>query len=218
MRQALRNGDWDAKPPGKMFRREWFIPSPRAAVPRSMFLYRVRFWDLAATQEDGKKNPSWTCGVRMCYDNGLFYVEDVIRARETPGTVKDLVMQTAEIDGADVEVWIEQEPGSSGIAVIADYIRSMPRFAVRPFNLTGRAKEVRAMPFASQAEARNVRIIEGNWNEAFLEEIEQFPSGTWKNDQVDACAGAYNVLSEGGQFLAPSSWGERAKPDWNMDA
>jgi len=213
MRQALRNGDWNAKPPGKMFRREWF--QLISSIPRSLYCYRVRFWDLAATQEDKNKNPSWTCGARMAYDNGLFYVEDVKRIRETPGTVKDLVMQTAELDGTDVEVWIEQEPGSSGIAVIDDYIRSMPRFTVRPFKVTG-PKETRAAPFASQCEAKNVRMVEGAWNEAFLEEVEQFPSTTWKNDQVDASSGAYNVLAENGQYVAPEGYGERVKPDWNF--
>lgn len=217
MRQALRNGDWDAKPPGKMFQRKWFKVIPEQAMPRSLYCYRVRFWDLAATQEDKGKNPSWTCGVRMSYDDYKFTVEDVIRLRETPGEVKRVVMNTAESDGADVEVWIEKEGGSSGKAVIDDYIRSMPRFAVRPFDLSGRSKEVRAMPFAAQAEGENVRLLAGAWNETFLEELEQFPSSAWKNDQVDASAGAYNVLSENGQWVAPESYGERQRPDWNFN-
>jgi predicted phage terminase large subunit-like protein len=214
-RAALRNGDWDAKPPGKMFRREWFKVFPRDAIPRSLYTQRVRFWDLAATQEDRNKNPSYTCGVRMSYDNNLFIVEHVVRVRETPGTVKDLVKQTAEMDGTDVNIWIEQEPGSSGIAVIDDYIRSMPRFAIRPFKVTG-PKENRAAPFASQCEAGNVRMIEGLWNEAYIEELEQFPSDKVKNDQVDASSGAYNVLAESGEFQEPVGYGERIRPDWNM--
>jgi predicted phage terminase large subunit-like protein len=212
-RQALMDGDWDAKPPGKMFRREWFKLTPWAK--QGPYTFKVRFWDLAATQEDRNKNPSWTCGVKMSYDSGMFAIEHVVRIRETPGTVKDLVKQTAQLDGSDVEIWIEQEPGSSGIAVIDDYIRSMPRYAIRPFKVSG-SKEIRAAPMASQAEAGNVKIVESSWNEAFLEEVEQFPSTKWKNDQVDAASGAYNVLAENGDFIEPEGYGERIKPDWNM--
>lgn len=215
-RAALRNGDWNAKPPGKMFRREWFKIIPKNAMPRSIYVQRVRFWDLAATQEDGHNNPSYTCGVRMSYDEGLFIIEHVVRVRETPGTVKDLVKQTAEIDGTDVEIWIEQEPGSSGIAVIDDYIRSMPRFAIRPFKVSG-PKETRAAPYASQCEGGNIRMIEGPWNEAYIEELEQFPSKGINNDQCDASAGAYNVLAEnGGDFQDPVGYGDRVRPDWNL--
>lgn len=189
--QAIRRGDWDAKPPGKMFQRQWFklahsIPMDAVA--------RVRFWDLAATQEDKKKNPSWTCGVRMSYLDGIFTIEDVRRVRETPGTVRELVKQTAVLDGPNTEIWIEQEPGSAAIALIQDYIKALPRFCVRPFKVSA-AKPERAAPFASQAEAGNVRIIEADWNEAYIEELEQFPSHAWKNDQVDGSSGAYQVLA-----------------------
>lgn len=192
VRRALEDGDWDAKPPGKMFRREWFRIIKVA--PRSADTV-VRFWDLAATQEDKHKNPSWTCGVRLSYNGGLFCVEDVVRLRETPGNVKAVVKQTAAMDGHDVEICIEQEGGSSGLAVIADYVRSLPAYVVKGFPASG-SKESRAAPFAAQAEAGNVLMVEAEWNEAYLQELEQFPSSTAKNDQVDASAGAYNVIAE----------------------
>jgi predicted phage terminase large subunit-like protein len=212
-RVALESGDWNAKPPGKMFRREWFIPVPGG--PADPFTARVRFWDLAATAEDKNKNPSYTCGAKLSYHNGLYTVEHVVRKRATPGDVKDLVKTTAYADGPSVAIWIEQEPGSSGIAVIADYIRFLPQFVVRPFKATGE-KTVRAAPFASQCEAKNVRMVTAPWNEPYLEEMEQFPSGTVKNDQVDASSGAYNVLVNYPDFSAIASYGERTKPDWNF--
>jgi predicted phage terminase large subunit-like protein len=54
-------------------------------------------------------------------------------------------------------------------------------------------KEVRAAPFASQAEAGNVVLVAGPWNEAFLSEVEVFPAGR-HDDQVDAAAGAFDQL------------------------
>lgn len=193
-REQLLEGNWDAKPPGKMFRREWFNGKYVRRVPHEAI--RVRFWDLAATPEDEKhKSPSWTCGIRMAYEAGLFYVEDVVRERETPGTVKEIVKAAAHRDGPEVEIHIEQEGGNSGKFQIDDYVRFLPRFVVKGMRPLG-PKESRAAPFASQCEAGNVRLIEALWNEAYLEELEQFPSSRVKNDQVDASSGAYNILAE----------------------
>lgn len=214
-REALEEGDWNAKPPGKMFRREWFpIVSD---IPRMDGVRRVRFWDLAATQDDGKNNPSFTAGARLSYYRHKFIVEDMRRVRETPGTVKDLVTSVAKTDGYQTEIWIEQEPGSSGIAVVDDYIRALPAYTVRPFKASG-DKATRAAPMASQAEAGNIAILQAEWNEAYLEEVEQFFDPRKKNDQVDASAGAYNILaSDDVEFAGIMGAGDRTKPDWGRE-
>ncbi len=56
------------------------------------------------------------------------------------------------------------------------------------------SKETRAMALASQAEAGNVKLVRGEWNEAFLAELENFPQGS-HDDQVDAAAGAFNEIT-----------------------
>ena len=211
-RQALEDGDWDAKPPGRMFQRAWFpTVDRRPADP----LCRVRFWDLAATQEDKKKNPSWTCGVRMSYtEEGIFTVEHVVRVRETPGNVKALVKQTAAADPPGTAIYIEEEPGSSGKFVTAEYIKYLPNYAVKGYPVRG-DKAVRASPYAAQAESGNVRLVKAEWNEVYLDEHTQFPSTTVKNDQVDGSSGAYMVLAEqvagAGDFWTA---GERRSHDW----
>ena len=40
-----------------------------------------------------------------------------------------------------------------------------------------------------------VKLVRGSWNEAFLDELILFPDGE-HDDQVDAVAGAYQVLSK----------------------
>lgn len=211
--QALLNGDWDVKPPGKMFQRHWF--EIVVAVPADCWF--VRFWDLAATPEDAGGNPSWTVGLKMGTNGkGIFYAADVIRKRLDVKAVKQLVIQTAEADGPYVPVRIEQEGGSSGEAVIQDYISSMPEFDVQGRRPTG-PKEVRAVPFANQTGAGNVKLLRGTWNGAYLDEVEQFPSGKAKSDQVDASSGAYNELISG-SFLTSGplieSYGGKEMPDW----
>jgi predicted phage terminase large subunit-like protein len=52
---------------------------------------------------------------------------------------------------------------------------------------------VRAEPFAAQVQGGNVWLIAGPWHREYLEELEQFPSGKFR-DQVDASTGAFNRL------------------------
>jgi hypothetical protein len=63
-------------------------------------------------------------------------------------------------------------------------------------------KEVRADPFAAQVQGGNVHLVAGEWVSAYLDELEVFPSGKWK-DQVDASSGAFNKLAGTGWVRAP---------------
>ncbi len=54
-------------------------------------------------------------------------------------------------------------------------------------------KETRAKPVSAQAEAGNVKIVRGLWNDEFLRELENFPAGK-HDDCVDALSGAYEQI------------------------
>ena len=170
---------------GGMLKRHWFEIVDAAPVQAE----RVRWWDLAASEDDG----DYTAGVRMCKAGGLYYVEDVRRVQATPHNVEQLVTQTAAIDGNSCRVWMEQEPGSSGVSVIANYAKLLAGYTFHGERATG-PKEVRADNFAAQAEAGNVKIVKGDWNAAYLDELSAFPTGA-HDDQVDATTGAFNKLA-----------------------
>ncbi len=55
------------------------------------------------------------------------------------------------------------------------------------------SKEVRAGPFASKAEAGNVRVKRAEWSAKLIGEFVDFPSGK-NDDQVDAGSNAFNRL------------------------
>ena len=55
-------------------------------------------------------------------------------------------------------------------------------------------KQLRADPFSAQVNAGNVRLVRGAWNKDFIEELRQFPNGTYK-DQVDAAADSFTELA-----------------------
>lgn len=179
---------------GGMFKRHWF---PVVGSVPMHALSRVRKWDLAATAEGGAGDPDWTAGLLMALGrDGLIYIEDVIRFRGSPAEVERTLVSTASAD-ADrfgvVRIGLNQDPGQAGKSQISYLARALIGHTVEFERETG-SKEVRAGPLAAQAEAGNVRIVAGHWNEAFLAELEVFPSGS-HDDQVDAGSGALSMIA-----------------------
>jgi predicted phage terminase large subunit-like protein len=107
-----------------------------------------------------------------------------------------VIRQTAAVDagrsGGHCVTWSEQEPGSSGLEVAQAFVKLLAGYASGYETSTG-SKEVRAMPFAAQCEAGNVKLLRGAWNAAYLDEMTSFPFGT-NDDQVDASSGAFSKL------------------------
>jgi predicted phage terminase large subunit-like protein len=118
------------------------------------------------------------------------------RVRETPLKVEQLTKQTAMLDDVGVKIYMEQEPGASGVQAIDHYRRNVLQGFAFYGDHKASSKVLRAAPLASAAEAGNVRIVQGNWNEEFLDEFEVFPQGT-HDDQVDAVSGAFEKLNFG---------------------
>ena len=61
-RQQLLEGDWSARQPGNLFRREWFGVVDELPVMRNR---SIRYWDLAATPVRRGNDPAYTAGVRV---------------------------------------------------------------------------------------------------------------------------------------------------------
>lgn len=165
-------------------------------------LRRARVWDLAATEGGG----DYTTGSLCSYDqsNGFFYIESVIRKQLSPGDVEVEVRKCACDDGTDVKVLIEQEPGSSGKALVHHYATTvLPEFIVEPVPAT-KQKLLRAQPLLAAAEANKVCLLRGHWNKAFVDEFDLFPGGAY-DDQVDTAAAGYTKLS--GKKIFSAVWG-----------
>tara|TARA_R110000824_G_scaffold263717_4_gene452528 strand:- start:1745 stop:3220 length:1476 start_codon:yes stop_codon:yes gene_type:complete len=189
---------------GGMFERSWF--EVVRDYPRKV-RNRVRFWDAAGTES---ADAAYTAGTLMSEDSeGVFYVEDVQRARLTAARVDALIKQTAQTDGVEVEVVEEQEPGSAGKAVIAARKKLLAGYAYHGVTATGE-KSVRWKPLASQSRPLseadaygNVKLVEGEWNKAFLDEVVANRRAKYK-DQLDSAAGALHELR-----VAPSEFTSR---------
>lgn len=193
--RQIENGDWSARHGGSKFRREWFKIVEAAPIKAA----RVRRWDFAATEPKPGRDPDWTVGLKLARtSDNILYVEDVIRFRGSPLMVEQTVKQAADLDGKEIIIRAEQEPGSSGIRTIDDMMRRvLMGFDFKGVPSTG-SKEIRANPVASQAEAGNIKLVKGRWIPAFLDELELFPSGS-HDDQVDALSGALADLTSPGK-------------------
>lgn len=171
---------------GGLFRRDWLPIVERVPEGRRV---AVRRWDIAATVGGG----DWTAGVRMSRVDGRYYVEDVVRLRGSAREVEAAMVRCAHQDGRDVAIGLPQDPGAAGKLLIAYHAQALAGYVVRPQRETG-SKVQRAEPLAAQAEAGNVSLVRGTWNEALIEQATLFPSSA-HDDIVDAMAGAFAMLT-----------------------
>lgn len=174
---------------GGMFKRAWFEGRTIGAAPKGTRW--VRHWDLAAT---AKKTSARTAGVKIGKaPDGSFIVGHSVTTQSEGPEVRKLIKATAETDTRYVEISLPQDPGQAGKVQARDMVAMLAGFKAHAEPETG-DKVTRAEPFAAQCEAGNVFIIEGAWNESYLDELCLFPGGAFK-DQVDASSGAFARLT-----------------------
>lgn len=183
---------------GGLFKRAWFNLVKAAPVNARY----VRYWDLAATEEQMSSEAAYTVGLKLGRTtDGRFIVADVARLRAEGQGVRRLIRETAREDGPYVEIGLPQDPGQSGKVQAQDMVLMLAGYIVSATRESG-DKLTRAEPVAAQAEAGNIDIVEGEWTEKFLDELTTFPGSKFK-DQVDALSGAFNKLIGGTVFGIP---------------
>ncbi|VCX05510.1 hypothetical protein BANRA_00020 [Acinetobacter baumannii] len=153
---------------------------------------QVRAWDFGATENEG----DFTVGVREALGaDGFTYIVDVTRGQLGPDNVNKRLEQTAKIDGKKVSVRLPQDPGQAGKSQASSFVKLLAGYSVIAKPISG-DKLTRAQPFAAQVNVGNVRMLKGEWNKDFIDELRHFPNGT-HDDQVDAASDAFNELHEG---------------------
>ena len=193
---AELGGNWNARPEaGKVFNRARF-KTIKAAPRRAR---RVRAWDKASVPGGG----DWTAGVKIAEEDGLYYVENCVRGQWSARDRNPVIKQTAQSDGYEVRIWVEQEGGSGGKESAAISIQDLAGYEVHAEAPTG-SKLARAGAYAAQVEAGNVFIVvttdpaRDAWVEPYLAEHHAFDgSGNGHDDQVDASSLAFNKLALG---------------------
>ncbi len=192
-REQLLHGNWKIRPTaGEYFRRSYF--SIVDAVPREV--RAARGWDLAGTSEEEGGSPSWTVGVKMIRGvDGLFYITHVERFLGSPHRVEESLRRLASADGSGVTIRLPQDPGQAGKSQVQRLAQLLAGHTVRYRSMSG-DKVTRAGGLSAQAEAGNVKLLRGPWNDTFLAELESFPGGAY-DDQVDAAVEAFEEIALG---------------------
>jgi len=163
-------------------------------VPPTKWLQKIRFWDKAGTAGG---TGAYTVGLLMGIDREKrFWILDVIRGRWDSAAREKIIKQTAIIDGREVKIGIEQEPGSGGKESAENTVKNLAGFRVTVDKPSGShsSKVERADPYSSQVNGNNVSMKEAEWNKEYIDELAFFPLGKYK-DQVDGSSGAFNKLN-----------------------
>ena len=196
-RRRLKDGDWMVKPArGLYFKRKWIPIVDRAP---SAVDARVRYWDRASSTDEEADR---TAGVKLSVTrNGLWFVEHVEAFRGRPYQVQQQIKRTARADLAQhgqgdpfenpggVALFLEKDPGQAGASEVETLISELAEFAPR-FPPPAGNKITRAQGPSAQCEQGMIFVVRGDWNDLFLDELEDFPDGN-HDDQVDSLSGAF---------------------------
>lgn len=175
-------------PGGGMFKVEHFVMIETLPSPFN-FVNTIRYWDKAGSEGQG----AYTVGAKLSIlKNKKIIVQDIVRGQWSSEQRERIIRKTAEADGQEVSIYVEQEPGSGGKESAEASIRNLIGFSAYKDRPQG-DKVYRADPFSVQVNEGNVMLLKGDWNYEFIEEFRFFPHSTYK-DQVDAGSGAFSKL------------------------
>lgn len=209
--EQLLNGNWKIRRSAGQYFKRAKVGQMMNSMPTDIVKW-VRAWDLAATAPDGvdedegmpqshrqshnSDSSAYTAGVLLGKrKNGRIFIADVINVRENGADVRSLIKATAASDNAlygNVTIRLPQDPGQAGKAQAQSFVRMLGGYKVSVALESG-DKVTRAEPFSSQWLAGNIDVRVAEWNDEYFRQLENFPSGKFK-DMVDASANAYLEL------------------------
>jgi predicted phage terminase large subunit-like protein len=175
-----------------------------------------RGWDLAFSLTG-----DYTVGVLIGIKNGLYYVCDMVRDRiNESNKLEEMIINTASWDGQTTHISLPKEPAGAGgyqmnalSKLLAGYQFSLRSEKIKT-DIHTTAKEAKALAFAAQVAAGNVKIVRDTpghrWNNDFIGELEEFPMGR-HDDITDAVCGAFNA-SIGQVYLKYRGFGINVRP------
>ncbi len=186
-RAQLEEGDWDASPVGKYFRRDSFQFVNPESVPTGLKL--CRGWDTGSVE-----NGDATAGALLGVHGRDLYLLDMVCERAATPRVRDLVRETWRADPDYTLLAVEF--ASSGISVVQDIELDpdMGRVPLYPIRVNG-DKEQRSSGWRARLGNKRMYLLRGGWNEAFIDECLRFTNEkTNRDDQIDAVSVAFAAI------------------------
>src|SRR5690625_2441770 len=158
----------------------------------------VRGWDLAGTT---KKTSDYTASVKLAVKDGIVWIAHANHFKGSPDEVESSIVQYAKMD-ANTKQSLPQDPGQAGVAQKASISKKLQGIRFE-FSTESGDKRTRASPLAAQVNVGNVRMLRGDWNQLFINELGIFPNDR-HDDLVDASSRAYNatITARSGVMIA----------------
>ncbi len=200
-RERLYLGSWHAKEEAAgYFKREWVEEID--SVPSNV-INRVRGMDLAGSlPSESYPDPDWTASIMMSKTaDGFYVVEHGERYRKLINGVLEQIVETDKRDksyGLVPAVYTPTDPGMAGRAANIFFIKYLVENDVdartEQSNTTGKLSKMQ--PFLALAEAGLVKVVKGEWTEAWYNELEDYVDGNrqQKDDYWDATGTAAKAL------------------------
>jgi phage terminase large subunit-like protein len=132
--------------------------------------------------------------------NDVVYVEHLYFEKGTPLQREEamvrIAQQDAERGGMNVEIWHQQDPGTSGLdsAQMTNMNLAKAGFIAHFETVTGNKETTRPRSWSSACEAGRVRLVRGAWNDGFIERHVGFPKHRY-DDDVDAASWGFAKLA-----------------------
>lgn len=191
-RERLLGGNWKIRPAAGLYFQRGRC-EVIDAVPAGVRW--VRGWDLAATTKTEGNDPDATAGTKIgVAPDGRYVVGHHVSDHLSPAGVRALIRNTASQDGRETTISLPQDPGQAGKDQKQNMALELTGYNVR-FSLESGDKVTRFSPFSAQAEAGNVLVVRGAWNEAWFTALEGFPEAK-HDDEADSTSRAFNALNE----------------------
>jgi predicted phage terminase large subunit-like protein len=205
---------------GKIGDANWFRDKKLDEAPRPS-IKRVRFWDLAATEKKvigiGKKkelnDPDESVGSLISSFMREWEDEDAKHKKDTNWCIEDQVggfwewddlleaiVRTARLDGPNVPIVLEEEPGSGGknqVAAVKTHLKRFPDLQGHQV-LGQKARDVgdrvmAANHWFSLAAQGQMWLVKGAWNQKFLAQLDGFTQIT-HDDRVTSTTGGMTYI------------------------
>lgn len=166
----------------------------------------IRYYDLAASEKKiahGKKlnDPDETVGTKLTWNHREdFCIEDQVCGRWKYEQIENIIVQTAERDGPEIKIYIEQEPGAGGINQVMALAKAVRERLGTAWKVelhnpkTQGDKVMRANPWFAEAERGHFWMLKGEWNRETLAQLAAFPTAP-HDDRVDSVSGARAVIA-----------------------
>jgi len=192
-KERLLKSNWLITYSGGMFRKEWFHLIKKEDLPKMD--ETIRYWDWAATEVKDGNDPDYTVGTLCGMSGGNFYIIDIKRMRESPGTVEQKLFKAAEDDGFGTLIAWEEEKASAGKYNSHHLSGKLQGYKTLADPVSGDKIE-RAKPLASTAESGHVYVVIAPWNNDMFIELGQFGSGKGHKDIVDSLTGNHKIHTQ----------------------